>query len=170
MELIIIGFVLLLILGVILLLCYFICTKGGAIGRVVISLLGIFIWYHIYLAFFPSDDFYRHDFKKVTGLAFPASGKILNQYASFPDLHGDYDSCALIQVSTLDYEKLKENFQPTNATESADYTGGCDGASNWGPIDLGDRYFQSIKKSGGEIKAWGLLKEKNLVYIEYTSR
>lgn len=169
MEFIIIGFALLLVLSAIILLCYFICTKGGVVGRAIISLLGIFIWYHIYLAFFPSDDFYKYDFKKVTGRAFPASGKILNKYASFPDLHGDYDSCALIQVSQLDYEKLKENFQPINTSESTDYTGGCDGASNWGPIDLDDRYFQSMEKSGGEIKVWGLLKGKNVVYIEYTS-
>ena len=163
------GFLLLFILGVIFIFCYFVCVKGGIAGKVIISSLGIFVVYQVYRAFFPSDDFYRYDFKKVTGLAFPASGKILHKYASFPDLHGDYDSCALIQVSTLDYEKLKENFQPTNDTESADYTGGCDGASNWGPIDLDDRYFQSMKKSGGEIKTWGLLKGKNVVYIEYTS-
>src|SRR3982751_5115802 len=107
MDFIIIGFVLLLILGVIILLCYFVCKKGGVIGRIIVGLLGVFIWYQIYLAFFPSDEFYIYDFKKVTGLAFPLSGKILTKSASFPDLHGDYNSCALIQVSESDYETLK---------------------------------------------------------------
>lgn len=69
--------------------------------------------YILYTAVYPGEDFYKEDFKEITGLEFPHNGKILYKTASFPDQFGDYASTAVVRVSLSFYSELEDHLQQT---------------------------------------------------------
>ena len=69
------------------------------------TLIMIFVFFR---ACHLSDDFYQEDFTEITTIEFPESGKVKYKRASFPDHHGDYTSCALIELSNTDYDLLQD--------------------------------------------------------------
>ena len=71
------------------------------------TMIIVVVGYGAYVSLVPRDSFYREDFEKYTGVEFPASGKIIKKYATYPDLQGEYISVALIRLSTSDYQSLK---------------------------------------------------------------
>ncbi|MBD0254764.1 MAG: hypothetical protein ICV83_03510 [Cytophagales bacterium] len=62
--------------------------------------------YFVYTAFYPTEEFYREDFREVTGMEFPASGIIAYQSATYPDHFGDYTSVAVVKVDKAFYRRL----------------------------------------------------------------
>jgi hypothetical protein len=60
----------------------------------------------MYFAVYPEDAFYEKEFEKVAFVPYPESGKIIFKDASYPSVHGEYQSCALIEVSWEDYHRL----------------------------------------------------------------
>ena len=76
--------------------------------------------YFIYTAIYPNNDFYKDDFKEVTGIEFPASGKIIYKTASYPDQFGDYGSASLIKVDKDFYEKLKTQIKAKGLTKTSE--------------------------------------------------
>lgn len=62
--------------------------------------------YFIITPFYPDDNFYKKDFKEVTGLEFPEQGKILWKTASYPDHHGDYQSTFAARIPKDFFETL----------------------------------------------------------------
>ncbi|MBX7204031.1 MAG: hypothetical protein K1X81_01275 [Bacteroidia bacterium] len=62
-----------------------------------------------YIGVFPRDSFYIEEFKYNTGLELPDSAEIITKDASYPDFFGDFWAAAIIELSTEDYEKLKNN-------------------------------------------------------------
>ncbi len=60
----------------------------------------------IYLAYFPTESTYVQEFEEETELAFPASGKFISKYTSFPDMHGRDYTEAVIEFSKEDYKSL----------------------------------------------------------------
>jgi len=159
--------VILIIFGTIIFAGYLI-WRTGIIGKGIVLVASVWFVFEMYRAIFPFDDFYQREFVRVTGLKFPASGKILKKNASYPDFHGDYESCALIQVSELDYEALKISLQGADAKEGVRFSITCDWLSNRRQPVSDYLYFKHVEKAGGEIKDWGILKDSNLVYIEYS--
>lgn len=159
--------IVLIFFGTIIYLCYLI-FRIGLIGRVIVLAFSVWFIFSIYASIFPFDDFYKGEFVRVTGLKFPASGRILEKYASYPDMHGDYDSCALIQVSESDYESLKKNLKSAGAREEVLFTWTCNGSNNYG-LDAKFHYLDSPKGFRGETKTWGILKGSNIVYIYYSN-
>jgi hypothetical protein len=81
------------------------------------------VGYGAYVSLIPRDSFYVEDFEKHTGLKLPDSGKILKKYATYPDLHGEYISVALINFSSSDYQHLKKEFGRSDslAVDTAEY-------------------------------------------------
>jgi hypothetical protein len=69
-----------------------------------VPLLGV--GYFVYTAFYPTEEFYREDFREVTGVAFPANGAIAYQSATFPDQFGDYTSVSMVRVDKAFYRQL----------------------------------------------------------------
>ena len=65
------------------------------------------IGYFIYTAFFPTDSFYKEDFKEVTGIDFPEDGEIVYKSATYPDQFGDYGSTSIVKVDKEFYERLE---------------------------------------------------------------
>jgi hypothetical protein len=87
------------------------------------AMILVVVGYGAYVSLVPRDSFYKEDFEKYTGIEFPASGKIIKKYATYPDLQGEYISVALIRLSTTDYQTLKEELNRSNslAVDTAGY-------------------------------------------------
>ena len=101
--------------------------KGVSPKWRLLSLLPILIvGYLIYDALYPNKDFYRADFKEVTGVEMPTDSDFEYKTATFPDQFGDYTSISLIKVDNRFYNELEniliskgftENFQHVNSNE-----------------------------------------------------
>ena len=74
------------------------------------------VGYGAYVSLVPRDSFYKEDFERYSGVQFPASGRIIRKYASYPDLQGEYISVALIKLSPEDYRMLKEKLNRTDGS------------------------------------------------------
>ena len=77
------------------------------------TMIIVVVGYGAYVSLVPRDSFYKEDFEKYSGVQFPASGRIIKKYASYPDLQGEYISVALIKLSSEDYKTLKEELNKT---------------------------------------------------------
>lgn len=78
--------------------------KGYAKAAVAIPILILgTLLYFVYTAFYPNESFYIEEFETNTTIPFPASGVFLKKDATYPDIHGDYTSKAIIQLSEEDY-------------------------------------------------------------------
>lgn len=72
-----------------------------------IALAPMFIFgYMMYFAIYPDEEFYREDFKEVTGVALPQNAEIIYKSASYPDHFGDYASVSIINVGQTFYTQL----------------------------------------------------------------
>ena len=76
------------------------------IGLTGLMILGVLLIYISYTAFFPTDEFYFSEFKKVTSREIPKSANVIKKDASYPDLHGDYCSASVMTISEEDYDEL----------------------------------------------------------------
>jgi len=143
--------------------------KKESIGKIIAaSSLLILTWltWSVYSAVYPPDCFYEKEFKKVTGIDFPRSGKVVLKDASYPDQHGDYSSCALIDLSAEDYNSLlqmisKQSYQGRNGSASFDNV----------LKQLGDIKFiaEASSEKQNEYFYWALIEERYSVLIHYAS-
>lgn len=90
--------------------------RKGGIRRVISTAIAAGVIFLVYSAIYPHESFYKEEFERVTRLPFPASGKFLFKEATYPDFHGDYTSCALLEVSEKDYEALKSKMRPQQSS------------------------------------------------------
>lgn len=90
--------------------------RKGRVGKIVSIAISGGIIFFIYSDIYPPESFYKGEFEKVTGLPFPVSGRFLFKEATYPDFHGDYTSCALIDVSEKDYQDLKSKMKPRQSS------------------------------------------------------
>ncbi|CAH0143772.1 hypothetical protein SRABI27_00355 [Pedobacter sp. Bi27] len=86
-----------------------------------LSILQLWIFYSAFTAFYPEDSFYTEEYKTVIGIAAPASAKIVKKSASYPDLHGDYCSASLMELSVGDYKRLYEKISNDKSFYNADF-------------------------------------------------
>jgi len=95
------------------LLTYWLIKKAGFDKRLrLISLLPVLtLCYFVYTAFYPTDSFYKDDFVEVTGTEFPETGDILYKIASYPNIHGDYQSAIVVKVDTDFYKALPDKLE-----------------------------------------------------------
>lgn len=77
----------------------------------------------IYTAIYPLDNFYKQDFKEVTGIDFPDDGEIIYKTAGYPDQFGDYGSVSIIKVDKNFYERLPDQLKEKGLTETDERTG-----------------------------------------------
>jgi hypothetical protein len=71
-----------------------------------VALAVVISTFETYSAFNPSNSFYLGEFERVTARKAPSSAIVLKKASSYPDMHGDYGSAALIRLSNQDYNKL----------------------------------------------------------------
>jgi hypothetical protein len=167
MEILIILFLIVVFVAGVALFLGYLIWRIGVIGRISVVIIGGLFILLVYSAFFPFDDFYKEEFVYVTGTPFPASGRIVKKYATYPDFHGDYMSCALIQVSEIDYQNLKSILQQRDAKPESGSPGICEANDAWN-VMVSDYQLSIIQRQeGGESKEWGVLKDNRMVYISY---
>jgi hypothetical protein len=140
--------------------------RKGALGRTILALAVAGLCWQVYDAIYPSDSFYTAEFARLTGVSFPASGKIRFSDASYPDFFGDYTSCALFTVSEADYRKLKQAIATKQKQDSRDIGSDC--------LARLEHYYGKpitfealtwFEKEGGTFWKWGLLNDgKSVAY------
>ena len=80
------------------------------------AMILVVVGYGADVSLVPRDSFYKEDFEKFSGLPFPASGRIIKKYVSYPNLQGEYISVALIKLSSEDYQTLKEELNKASGS------------------------------------------------------
>ena len=147
-------------------LFYWLWKKGGLWKITGVVIAGLFS-YLIYDAFYPSDSFFQGEFEHISGVNFPKSGVITQKHASYPDIHGDYESCALFELSAEDYKLLKEKLLSDKKHETSQLSTVC------GSINLENQRVaigvNSFNKNKNEHSGWGVLKDAPIVYFTFWS-
>lgn len=129
------------------------------------------VGYFVYTAFYPTGEFYREDFREVTGVEFPPNGVIAYQSATFPDQFGDYTSVSVVKVDKAFYRRLLGHLPGQGFTPP-------------GPDDLGllsTRQFEdalagrtiaqeySVEKSNGVVCSVGFLSDGETLVVQRAS-
>jgi hypothetical protein len=84
--------------------------RSRQINKAYIFILFIIAVSQTYIVFFPTDNFYKEEFKINTGFELASSANIIGKKSDIPDFHGDYEASAIIQLDKDDYIKLKTEF------------------------------------------------------------
>jgi len=142
--------------------------RNGRIGKVASIALASSVAFLIYSAMVPSDSFYKKEFEKVTQLPFPASGRVLFKNATYPDLHGDYTSCALIEVSAADYEQLRAKMPPRHSTLGT-MGSRCMQRLTASFAGRGAALESSVDDSRGDYMYWALVANRPEVIIHHVT-
>ena len=83
--------------------------KGYRSSQINIAYVSFLVLLSVYLtfdAFFPSQEFYKQEFKTVTLREIPKSAEFVKMTSSYPDLQGEYCSSSQIKLSKKDYQQL----------------------------------------------------------------
>lgn len=108
----------------VILMCFIIKRSSNSIiwrtTTYTLTILQIIIFYFIYTAFYPDDSFYFEEYRSVVGKTPPQSAKVINGFATYPDFQGSYNSVALIELSTDDYQKLYNEVHQSDRFNEAD--------------------------------------------------
>ncbi|MFC5683817.1 hypothetical protein ACYE2N_01620 [Flavobacterium sp. MAHUQ-51] len=141
-----------------------------------IALIPILInGYYIYTAFYPTDSFYKEDFKEVTGLYFPENGEIMYKTATYPDQFGDYGSTSIVKVDNEFYERLvgqlkTKGFSDNIAKKEDDIGGPFDSAKI--EMEIGKKEIEkefSMTADGGIFYYVGFVSDKETLIIQRQS-
>lgn len=76
------------------------------IGKLVSAGVIATVTYLVVVAVWPTDSFYIEEFESRSGLSLPDTAIVLDKYASFPELHGDYWSKAVIRLTPQGFDSL----------------------------------------------------------------
>jgi hypothetical protein len=80
--------------------------RDRQINKLYVSLLILISAVQTYLAFYPTDKFFFNEFESVTLRKIPSSAVVIKKEASYPDIHGEYCSSSLLNLSNKDYDNL----------------------------------------------------------------
>ncbi len=121
--------IILIFLGIPLLCFYFILRymkkKGIDKGWQILLFIPLMVWaYFIFSSVFPPKSFYKNEYSMIAHAPFPEDGKIKYNTASFPDLHGDYNTSFLVELSPSDIDKLHTDLE-LNFLEETGNKKGC---------------------------------------------
>ena len=142
--------------------------RKGRIGMAAAIAIVAAVIYQMCTAVYPPDSFYKGEFERVTGLPFPASGSFIVKDASYPDIHGDYCSAALIKVSQEDYADLRSRMD----VRQSRFTPMGSGCLRHLVQVTGDKPVlaeSSTDDSKGEYSYWALVADRPEVIIHYAS-
>jgi hypothetical protein len=66
---------------------------------------------------YPTEEFFKEDFKEVTNLDMPDDATILFKTATLPDHFGDYTSVFVIKTTPTEYEKILQQLSKIGFVE-----------------------------------------------------
>lgn len=138
-----------------LLILYFSWVKTKYVKYLVALLFAIYC-YEWWRAFYPEDDYFKSQFEYISGIELPKSAKVIHKSASFPDLHGDFDSCFVISLSKQELQKLLDK----NQLESVDEERSCNSSKRFRLVNKGTNKFEY------EFMSW-YLTEEGLIWGYY---
>jgi hypothetical protein len=72
--------------------------KKWKYGKYCIMALTLFICCQLYWSINPPDSFYEKIYNEITDQQLPSDSEIIKGFATYPDVHGDYDACAYISI------------------------------------------------------------------------
>ncbi len=81
-------------------------SRYSKIAKFFVLLVCIYIGYNIYTAIYPNESFYINDYELNTKLKFPKSAKFISKDATYPDIHGEYNSLSLIKITKEEFSNL----------------------------------------------------------------
>ncbi|MFN8335604.1 MAG: hypothetical protein U0U09_10775 [Cyclobacteriaceae bacterium] len=149
--------------------------KGNYDKRLrLIALLPILtVGYFIYTAFFPTESFYKEDFKEVTGVDFPENGEIIYKSATYPDQFGDYGSTSIVKVDKEFYDGLEAHLKEKGFEDNVN------SEEDSGPFDsakiskeLGSKKIEksfSMTADGGIFYYVGFVSDKETLIVQRQS-
>ncbi|WP_426490816.1 hypothetical protein [Hymenobacter sp. 102] len=83
--------------------------SGNWAGILFLTGVSLPVFYSLYIALYPLDEFYREKYEQITLHPFPPFGRIIEKDASYPSLpQGHYQACALIEVAPQEYRQLQQ--------------------------------------------------------------
>jgi hypothetical protein len=129
----------------------------------------LIVGYFVYDAFYPSSDFYKYDFKEVTGIELPENSEFEYKTASYPDLQGDYTSVSIIKVGTEFYKDLQTELIKNKLFENGKRLGHneMDNAKrNMNELKI-EREFS--KQVGGVFYYVAFLSDKKTILVQRSS-
>jgi len=80
-------------------------------GKHVALVLGTGVLYGIVTAIWPTDSFYLDELQSNSNLKLLGKYKVLSKNSSFPDIHGDYYSEAVLRVTDIDLSSLASDLK-----------------------------------------------------------
>lgn len=84
----------------------------GLLGLLGMILTTLIIYFHSEILSYQSEKDFIRKFEQTTQLSFPHSGRMIERkHEEAFNFFGDYATVALIEMDTLDYEKLMEEVQ-----------------------------------------------------------
>lgn len=140
--------------------------KGGAWKFAGIAIC-VGFGYSVYDAIYPSDSFYEKEFEHVSGMSFPKSGVITQKYSTYPDIHGDYTSCALIELSAADYNLIRQKLISEAKQKEIPISTICGQVSVSGKQRALELTVQDGEK--GEYSNWGVIEGTSMAFFDFWS-
>lgn len=126
-----------------------------------------FVSYSIYDAIYPSDSFYEKEFERVSGMSFPKVGVITQKYSTYPDIHGDYTSCALIELSAADYNLIRQRLMSEAKHKETPISTICGQVNVSGKQTALELTVQDGER--GEYSNWGVIEGTSMAFFNFWS-
>lgn len=130
-------------------------------------------FYFICTAFYPSNSFYVQDFESNAGLSFPPSASIIKKDATYPDIHGDYTSRAIIELSASDYISILQRLQSDSKfnADTSLFPFLLETANMFNAEEIDETKFRTILVGGrnAQLKVGFLKDGKTIVFERHSS-
>ena len=106
------GLILILLPLAILIGILILIWKKVPFGKYASLVLVIGVVFVIVTAIWPMDSFYIDELKNNTNLEVSGKYEVLSKNSSYPDMHGDYYSEAVLRVTEIDFSSLASDVKP----------------------------------------------------------
>jgi len=146
--------------------------RSTLINRLYVAVLLIFSVIQTYLGFYPLDSFFFEEFEIVTFRKQPKSGEILKKVASYPDVHGNYCSSSMMQISK---EEFKQLYHELSVDDRFKINGDIVNAEEFEEVlDRSQQhlitYFVQIRKPGADYSYIGFMDDNETIVINRCKR
>lgn len=164
----------LLLIGIPFLLSYWIYRfikrkQYNSKHRLIALLPFIAVGYFVFDAIYPSEGFYRVDFKEVTGIELISTAYFHHKDASYPDMHGDYTSVAIVEVGSFFYEKLSGHLLENGFEEDNRRIGGKEMTLAFKRLDGRKVIKEFSKHDSDKFYYVAFLSDKETLLVQRTS-
>ncbi len=136
-----------------------------------VFILSGYLSYSVYTAIYPLDSFYEYEFERISHQDFPRQGQFLFKWANYPDIHGDYTSCALFTAPVSEMESLFAEVPLSEKSVELRVSGDCLAGfeTSYGQELELFKFVSAVDPSKGRYSEWGLLNDRETAFFHYSS-